>query len=98
MITFPKNYKILTIVYSMLLIYALVGAVMLFFLSYGYGYLVEPRHTKKHSTSRRKYPDLWIEGLLDCEYSPTKQSYGPARILPVTKVKLMPTSRGCEDC
>ena len=82
----------------MLLIYALVGAVVLSVLSYGYGYIVEPRHTRKQKTGRREYPDLWIEGLLDCEYSPTKQSYGPARIMPVDKVKLMPASRGCEDC
>lgn len=82
----------------MLLIYALVGAVVLSVLSYGYGYVVEPRHTQKQKTGRKEYPDLWIEGLLDCEYSPTKQSYGPARIMPVYKVKLMPTSRGCEDC
>ncbi|MBE0526018.1 MAG: hypothetical protein IH631_03690 [Candidatus Thorarchaeota archaeon] len=82
----------------MLLIYALVGAFVLSVLSYGYGYIVEPRHTRKQKTGRREYPDLWIEGLLDCEYSPTKQSYGPARIMPVDKVKLMPASRGCEDC
>jgi hypothetical protein len=82
----------------MLLIYALVGAFVLSVLGYGYGYVVEPRHTKKRNSGRKEYPDLWKEGLLDCEYSPTKQSYGPARILPVDKVKLMPTSRGCEDC
>ena len=82
----------------MLLVYILFGAVALSALSYGYGYIVEPRHTKKQTKGRKEYPDLWIEGLLDCEYSPTKQSYGPARIMPVTKVKLMPTSRGCENC
>ncbi len=82
----------------MLLVYALIGAVILSVLSYGYASIVEPRHTKKRRTGRKEYPDLWIEGLLDCEYSPTKQSYGPARILPVDKVKLMPTSRGCEEC
>ena len=82
----------------MLLIYALVGAVVLSVLSYSYAYVVEPRHTKKQNTGRKEYPDLWIEGLLDCEYSPTKQSYGPARIMPVTKAILMPASRGCEDC
>ena len=82
----------------MLLIYALVGALVLSVLSYGYGSIVEPRHTTKQRASRKEYPDLWIEGLLDCEYSPTKQSYGPARIMPVNKVKLMPTSRGCEEC
>jgi len=82
----------------MLLVYALIGAVVLSVLSYGYASIVEPRHTKKQSAGRKEYPDLWMEGLLDCEYSPTKQSYGPARILPVDKVKLMPTSRGCEEC
>jgi len=82
----------------MLLIYALVGAVVLSVLFYGYGYIVEPRHIKIQGAGRKEYPDLWIEGLLDCEYSPTKQSYGPARIMPVDKVKLMPVSRGCEDC
>ena len=82
----------------MLLIYALVGAVVLTVVSYGYASVVEPRHTKGQRTGRKEYPDLWIEGLLDCEYSPTKQSYGPARIMPVNKVKLMPTSRGCEEC
>lgn len=82
----------------MLLIYALVGAIVLSVLGYVYGYVVEPRHTTKQNRGRMEYPDLWIEGLLDCEYSPTKQSYGPARIMPVTKVKLMPTSRGCKDC
>jgi hypothetical protein len=82
----------------MLLVYALVGAIVLSILSFGYASVVEPRHTKKRSVGRKEYPDLWIEGLLDCEYSPTKQSYGPARIMPVDKVKLMPTSRGCEEC
>ena len=82
----------------MLLIYALVGAAVLTGLSYVYGYAVEPRHTKMQKGGRTEYPDLWIEGLLDCEYSPTKQSYGPARIMPVNKVILMPKSRGCEDC
>ncbi|MGY5858142.1 MAG: hypothetical protein RTU63_02135 [Candidatus Thorarchaeota archaeon] len=82
----------------MLLIYALVGAVVLLVLSYAYAQVVEPRHTKRSKTGRKEYPDLWIEGLLDCEYSPTKQSYGPARIVPVNKVRLMPTSQGCEEC
>ena len=82
----------------MLLVYALIGAAVLSVVSYGYGSLVEPRHTKRQRTGRKEYPDLWVEGLLDCEYSPTKQSYGPARIMPVDKVKLMPTSRGCEEC
>lgn len=82
----------------MILVYALIGAIVLSMLSYGYGQVVEPRHTKARKTGRKAYPDLWMEGLLDCEYSPTKQSYGPARILPVNKLKLMPASRGCEDC
>jgi len=82
----------------MLLIYALIGAVVLSVLSYGYGYVIEPRHTKRRNAGRKEYPDLWIEGLLDCEYSPTKQSYGPARTIPVDKVKLMLASRGCENC
>ena len=82
----------------MLLIYALIGAAVLSVISYGYGFIVEPRHTKKRKAGRIEYPDLWIEGLLDCEYSPTKQSYGPARIMPVNKVRLMPKSRGCEEC
>jgi len=81
----------------MLLIYALIGAIVLSMLSYGYGQVVEPRHTNVRNIGRKEYPDLWKAGLLDCEYSPTKQSYGPARILPVTKIKLMPTSRGFED-
>jgi hypothetical protein len=67
-------------------------------LSYVYGYAVEPRHAKQMKGGRREYPDLWIEGLLDCEYSPTKQSYGPARIMPARKVKMFPISRGCEEC
>ncbi len=82
----------------MLLVYALIGAIALSMLPYGYGQVVEPRHTKVRNTGRKEYPDLWKAGLLDCEYSPTKQSYGPARILPVTKLRLMPTSRRCEDC
>ena len=82
----------------MLLVYALIGAAVLSMLAYGYGSLVEPRHTKRQRTSRKEYPDLWIEGLLDCEYSPTKQSYGPARIMPVNKVNLMLKQRGCEEC
>ena len=81
----------------MLLIYALIGAVVLSTLSYGYAFIVEPKHTKQQKSGRAEYPDLWIEGLLDCEYSPTKQSYGPARIMPATKIRLMPASRGYED-
>ncbi|MHA1929167.1 MAG: hypothetical protein ACTSV2_11395 [Candidatus Thorarchaeota archaeon] len=82
----------------MLLVYALTGAIVLSMLLYGYGHVVEPRHTKVRNTGRKEYPDLWKAGLLDCEYSPTKQSYGPARILPVGKIIRMPTSRGYEDC
>ena len=82
----------------MLLVYGLIGAVLLSVLSYGYGYVVEPRHTNKPRAGRTEYPDLWIEGLLDCEYSPAKQAYGPARIMPVRKIRMFPMSRGCEDC
>ncbi len=81
----------------MLLVYALIGATVLSMLLYGYGQIVEPRHTKVRNTGRKEYPDLWKAGLLDCEYSPTKQSYGPARILPVGKINRMPTSRGYEN-
>ena len=89
---------ILTIVIIMLLVYALIGAIVLSGLSYVYAEIVEPRHTRVQKTGPKEYPDLWIEGLLDCEYSPTKQSYGPARIMPADKVKMSPQSRGCEDC
>jgi hypothetical protein len=82
----------------MLLVYALIGAVLLSVLSYGYAQLVEPKHTKILPTGPHEYPDLWIEGLLDCEYSPTKQSYGPARIMPANRARQRPISRGCEDC
>lgn len=82
----------------MFLVYALIGVVVLSMPSYGYGQIVELGHTKVRNTGRKEYPDLWKAGLLDCEYSPTKQSYGPARILPVGKINSIPTSRGCEDC
>ncbi|MBN2228272.1 MAG: hypothetical protein JW779_01690 [Candidatus Thorarchaeota archaeon] len=82
----------------MILVYALIGAAVLSVLLMGYGRLVGSRNSDSRVSKRRTYPDMWLESLLDCEYSPTKQSYGPARILPVTKVKLMPTSRGCENC
>lgn len=82
----------------MLLVYALIGAVVLSGLSYIYAQIVEPRHVRLQKTGPKEYPDLWIEGLLDCEYSPTKQSYGPARIVPVGKINRIPISRGCEEC
>jgi len=82
----------------MLLVYAIIGAIVLSGLSYAYAQVVEPRHTRQQKTGPKRYPDLWIEGLLDCEYSPTKQSYGPARIMPVGRIKMIPTSRGCEEC
>ena len=82
----------------MLLIYALVGAMVLSLLSYGYGKVVEPRHQVRKRPHPHEYPDMWIKGLLDCEYSPAKQAYGPARIVPVNKILLRPKGRGCEDC
>ena len=82
----------------MILVYALIGATVLSILGYSYGQLVEPRHTRVRTTGPKQYPDLWIEGLLDCEYSPAKQAYGPARIMPARKVKMFPMSRGCEEC
>ena len=82
----------------MLLVYAMIGAIALSLLGYGYGQVVEPRHSRIQKTGPQEYPDLWIEGLLDCEYSPAKQAYGPARIMPVDKVKMFPLSRGCEEC
>ena len=36
----------------MLLIYALIGAIVLSMLSYGYGQVVEPRHAKLRNTGR----------------------------------------------
>lgn len=78
----------------MLLVYALVGASILSLLSYLYARVVEPRHLSAPTLRRTSYPDMWIEGLLDCEYSPAKQAYGPARILPVTKLRFRPTTRG----
>ena len=82
----------------MLLIYMLLGAIGLIIIALGYGRLVGTRNSGTPRVAKQSYPDLWLVSLLDCEYSPTKQSYGPARILPVTKVKLQPMSRGCESC
>lgn len=81
----------------MLLVYALVGAALLSLVSYLYGRLIEPRHPHQQSPRRKEYPDMWIEGLLDCEYSPAKQAYGPARILPFNRVKVLPIARGYEE-
>jgi len=82
----------------MLLVYMLLGATVLSSLLVGYSLIISRRDSKHSEVEKRSYPDIWLLSLLDCEYSPTKQSYGPARILPVTKVRLMPTSRGCENC
>jgi hypothetical protein len=82
----------------MLLVYMLFGALGLSSLVLGYGRLVGSRSSSVSWTQKKSYPDLWRVSLLDCEYSPTKQSYGPARILPVTKVKLQPMAKGCENC
>lgn len=82
----------------MLLVYVLIGALGLSFLSYGYGKAVESKHQFQQNPHPKEYPDMWMKGLLDCEYSPAKQAYGPARILPVEKVRLQPIGRGCEDC
>ena len=71
---------------------------MLSFLSYAYGRVVEPKHRFQQYPHHKEYPDMWMKGLLDCEYSPAKQAYGPARILPVNKVMSQPIARGCEDC
>jgi len=82
----------------MLLIYMLLGAVGLTILVLGYEQLVGLRNSNAPRVRRQSYPDLWLVSLLDCEYSPTKQSYGPARILPATKVNLQHVPRGCESC
>jgi len=82
----------------MLLIYMLLGALGLTITALGYGRLVGTRNSGTPLVGKQSYPDLWLVSLLDCEYSPTKQSYGPARILPSMKVNLQPISRGCESC
>jgi len=82
----------------MLLVYMLLGATALSLLLVGYSRIIGRRDSKNIEVEKKSYPDIWLVSLLDCEYSPTKQSYGPARILPVTKVRLMPASRGCENC
>ncbi len=82
----------------MLLMYMVFGAFGLSLLVLGYGRLVGSRAPVSASIGKKSYPDLWLESLLDCEYAPTKQSYGPARIFPVTKLKLQPITRGCETC
>jgi hypothetical protein len=78
----------------MLLVYMLIGALGLIFLVLGYGRLIGSRDLAPQRAGKTVYPDLWIVSLLDCEYSPN----GQARILPVTKLKLQPTARGCESC
>jgi len=82
----------------MLLVYALLGALILSSISYVYGKITEPKHHSQKNPHPQNHPDMWMKGLLDCEYSPAKQAYGPARILPVNKIILKPLGRGCEDC
>jgi len=82
----------------MLLVYMVLGALGLTLVVLGYGRLVGSRSPDPAWVGKRSYPDLWLASLLDCEYAPTKQSYGPARILPATKVRLRRTTRGCQDC
>jgi len=81
----------------MLLVYILIGASALSFLSYGYGRIVEAGHQTHQYPHPKEYPDMWMKGLLDCDYSPAKQAYGPARILPADKFVLQPTGRGREE-
>jgi hypothetical protein len=76
----------------------LVGAIGLSTLVMGYGLLVGSRSSNISKVGKKSHPDVWRVSLLDCEYSPTKQSYGPARILPVTKVRFQPMAKGCENC
>jgi hypothetical protein len=82
----------------MLLVYMLLGAIGFAIIVLGYGRLVGSRNLNTPRIVKKPYPDLWLVSLLDCEYSPTKQSYGPARILPATKVNLQPIAKGCENC
>jgi hypothetical protein len=82
----------------MLFVYILLGTGGLILIALGYGKLVGARNLSTPRVGKKTYPDLWLVSLLDCEYSPTKQSYGPARILPVTKVKLQPIAKSCENC
>lgn len=76
----------------MLLVYALISAGILSTFLYVYGGMAEHRHPNTNTLKRKEYPDMWIKGLLDCEYSPAKQAYGPARVLPVSRVRKESTS------
>jgi hypothetical protein len=82
----------------MLLVFMLAGAVGLSIVALGYSALVGSRHRVSPQVGKMKYPDLWLASLLDCEYSPTKQAYGPARILPATRLNLQHTPKECEAC
>jgi hypothetical protein len=82
----------------MLLVYMVLGALGFTILVLGYERLVGSRNSGRAWVGKRSYPDLWLASLLDCEYAPTRQSYGPARILPVTELKLRPTTKSCETC
>ncbi len=81
----------------MLLVYALIGASLLSTLSYLYGLIVESKHLRFPRQMRTKFPDMWMEGLLNCEYSPAKQAYGPARILLSSGTILRPKSERHEE-
>lgn len=80
------------------LVYILLGALGLSVIALLYGELVGFRTSSTPRVGKKAYPDLWLACLLDCEYSPTKQSYGPARILPATKLKLSSVTKTCDSC
>ncbi|MHA2141786.1 MAG: hypothetical protein ACXADC_06975 [Candidatus Thorarchaeota archaeon] len=69
----------------MLLIYASAGAFSLALMFYLYGRLTEGGHGKNRGRSTSTTNDVWMLGLLSCDFGPSPYTNGPARSLPFPK-------------
>ena len=67
----------------MLLVVASAGALFLAMVSYLYGKYVEDRHGGRYGGGvNNSSNDVWMLGLLSCDFGPSPHTNGPARTLP----------------
>ncbi len=70
----------------MLLVIASMGALSLAIASYLYGKYAEGRHNgSRNRDSTSASNDVWMLGLLSCDFGPSPHNNGPARSLPFPK-------------
>lgn len=67
----------------LLLVVASAGALFLALVSYLYGKYIEDRHGgRRGMRAIESSNDVWMLGLLSCDFGPSPHTNGPARTLP----------------